>query len=329
MVSRTHIGPYKLVEPEAPSIGGMAQVYRADDPELPRSVAIKEPRPELINPDFLKAFKREAERTALLKHQNIVEVYTSALNETPPYLVLEYLPNSLEDLLVSEDTIPWETAVAFAIQVCDALDFAHKHVPAVIHQDIKPDNLLIAPTQKIKVADFGLAVALRSTPSFSEQENRGAGTPEYMAPEQFLEKVVDGRADIYALGVTLYECISGHPPFSGSYYALGRQHELSPLPELPKHIKIPPLLWEVILTATAKDPGDRYLTADTMADKLKEISTVASDVPQTQDLDKILMGLSDSLLTTIDSWPNVNNSHYEELIKAINRFQSSVQERGG
>ena len=102
---RTHIGDYELVDPENPLLGGMARVYQAQHPELPLVVAIKEPLPEYSTPEFLSVFKREAERTAELKHDNIVEVYDSGLTEDPPYLVLEWLPDSLYGLLEKEDRI--------------------------------------------------------------------------------------------------------------------------------------------------------------------------------------------------------------------------------
>ena len=155
---RTHIGRYELVDPEHDgSSGGMGTVYKAIHPDLQVEVAIKEPH--YIDPENNDEFRKEAQRTAQLRHSNIVEIYDADLDGGIPFLVMEFLPRSIHQILEEEGFLPWETAVSYCIQVCRALEYAHTRKPNVIHRDITPQNIFVTYDGYIKVIDFGIARA--------------------------------------------------------------------------------------------------------------------------------------------------------------------------
>lgn len=289
MELRQKIGDYELKDPSRFAEGGMARVYQATHPELPMTVAIKEPRPDCRTPDYISIFKTEAERTAQLKHDNIVEIHDSGLDEDPPFVVLEWLPDSVGQLLENETRISWQRAVNYAIQVCRALYFAHTQDPPLIHQDIKPDNLLRTPLETIKVSDFGLSYAIKTAESVPPIfDTKGGGTRSYQPAEQFYDSPVDARTDIYALGITLFECIAGYLPFQDdNEFKLFKLHENEPLPEFPDDAAVPYALKAIISTATAKDPDGRYADARTMGQALEALETTTQrEVGLQEELDR-------------------------------------------
>ena len=250
-MTRTHIGMYELIDPEDyGQSGGMGTVYKARHPDLGVDVAIKQPL--FLDPKDFEAFRLEAQRTAQLSHPHIVVIHDADLDPDSgiPYLVMEFLPRSVEELLDDEGPLPWERAVDLCIQSCRALNYAHTRKPNVVHRDIKPSNLLLTGDSLVKICDFGLALALSGSSSYRYAGL--TGTCYYMPPEQWRSEELDGRADIYALGITLYELLTGERPFQAlNYFLLGKEHESKPLPSFHHELQIPVPLQELVKRATA------------------------------------------------------------------------------
>ncbi len=196
--------------------GAMGTVYKARQLSLDRTVAVKFLSPHLArNEDLVRGFLQEARAAARLNHPNVVQVYDAGKEGAHYYISMEYLEKgTLENLLEKEKRIAAPRAVAMAIQAARALAFARQN--HIVHRDIKPANLFIATDDSIKVGDLGIATDLRAEKSEGASDSAGsAGSPHYMAPEQIRGGEVDHRADIYALGCTLYRFVSGTTPFSG------------------------------------------------------------------------------------------------------------------
>jgi serine/threonine-protein kinase len=194
--------------------GGMGAVYKATD-DLDRLVAIKILPPELgQDPEFRKRFKEEAKALARLDHSNIVRIYNLCHRDDLFYFVMEYAEKgNLRDRINKNAGIPYNEAIDITLQVCEGLQFAHEN--SVLHRDIKPENILVFAQSRVKVADFGIAKLLdpQRISSFHTESNRPMGTDGYMAPEQRrAEKDIDCRADIFSLGVVLYELLTGELP---------------------------------------------------------------------------------------------------------------------
>jgi serine/threonine-protein kinase len=241
--------------------GGMAIVYRGHDRQLDRVVAIKVPRPELARDrGFSEQFRREARTAARLSHPNVVAVYDSGEERGLPWIVMEHISGrTLRDLLDSQRRLSPETTAELLGPVADALD--HAHHAGVVHLDVKPENLLLT-SETVKVADFGLVRA-------AAQRGHGqalAATVHYCAPEVLRGGMVDGRADVYALGVVAWECVAGRPPFEGDARQVVAQHLGGRVPppsrvagELAEPFDV------AVLRATDPDPTRRYLRASDFA----------------------------------------------------------------
>ena len=258
------IGKYEILE--RVGRGGQGTVYRARDTGLDRIVAIKVLDQSVADdPGYLDALRREAQLAASLDHLNIVTVYALEVEGDIAYIVMEYVADSL-DRQIRSGRIPSRRAVEIAEQVCSGL--AHAHNLGVVHRDIKPANILLTATGEAKVTDFGIARAVVS--STRAPHTSAAGTYAYMPPEQWEENPpVDRRSDIYAVGVTLFEMLVGTVPFAGSsVIEMHRQHQQEPVPPLPRNIRAPSGLGDVIQKAMAKRPTLRFQTAREMADAL-------------------------------------------------------------
>jgi serine/threonine protein kinase len=263
-------GTYLVVEQIG--AGGMAQVYRALDPALGRSVAIKVLPPHLASdPEFVTRFRREASIVGTLLHPNILPVYMYGEQDGMLYIVMAYVPGgTLEELI--ESTLPERFELTRILQiigpVLDALDYAHKQ--GIVHRDLKPANILISPSGSPLVADFGIARLVME----SRQTRAGLamGTPQYMSPEQGLGQEVDGRSDIYSLGIILFQLLCGTVPFNGeTSFAIIHQHIYEPLPALePLRPGMPPDIELVVRKATAKRPADRYQFAGDLRQDLED-----------------------------------------------------------
>lgn len=264
--------------------GGMAEVHLADDLVLARPVAVKMLRADVLDATGRERFAREAQAVASLSHPGIVAVYDVGVESADglewPYIVMEYVPgHTLHQLVRSGPLVP-HRALRLTAGVLDAL--AHAHERGIIHRDIKPANVMISADDSVKVMDFGIARNVFTPGMTLTQTSMVVGTAEYLSPEQARGQQLDARTDLYSTGCLLYELLTGHPPFTGdSPLAIAYQH-LGDEPEPPSAAlpKPPAACDNVVLTALAKDPDERYATAWEMLaaidDIRRELGTVAS-----------------------------------------------------
>lgn len=255
--------------------GGMAQVHLGFDTRLSRIVAIKMLRTDLARDSiFQTRFRREAQAAASLNHPNIVAVYdTGEENVTTPdgstvsvpYIVMEYVEgHTVRDLLAGGAPVPIDEAVEIISGVLSALEYSHAH--GLVHRDIKPGNIMLTNTGKIKVMDFGIARALTDSQATMTQTNAVVGTAQYLSPEQAHGDPVDERSDLYSTGCVLFELLTGQPPFKGdSAVAVAYQH-VSEVPPTPSSITndVPDSIDRVVMKALAKKREDRYASAEEM-----------------------------------------------------------------
>jgi tetratricopeptide (TPR) repeat protein/tRNA A-37 threonylcarbamoyl transferase component Bud32 len=261
-----NLGPYRLLEQLG--AGGMATVYKAYHAAMDRYVAIKVlPQHLARDPNFRARFQQEARVIARLEHRHILPVYDVAEEDSIPYLVMRYTDGGdLNGLLAGRPTLG--RMVELVAQVAEALGYAHRQ--GVIHRDVKPANVLIGRDGDALLADFGIAKIYENTLQLTGEGNM-VGTPAYMAPEQLQGKHVDARTDIYALGVVLYQILTGECPFvAETPLAVAMMHIHNPL-RPPRQLKsdIPEPIERVILRAMAKDPQDRFQTAEDLAEALR------------------------------------------------------------
>ena len=262
--------------------GGMAQVWRGTDEVLRRAIAVKILHPHLAaDATFVTRFRHEAIAVARLSHPAIVNVYDTCSDNGIEAIVMELVRgHTLRDRLDEGPIDPW-AAANIAAQVAGALDVAH--AAGLVHRDIKPANILLSEDGRVKVGDFGIAKAAESADL--TQEGSFVGTAKYLAPEQVESKPVDGRTDLYSLGIVLYEMLCGRVPFEGdssSATALARLHQ-DPIP--PRRIRpgIPRSLEAITMRLLARSPDARYATASDVRAEL--LSAGADDRATGQDVD--------------------------------------------
>src|SRR6187397_1144977 len=243
--------------------GGMADVYLAEDEELGRRVAIKILNDRHANDEsFVERFRREAKNAAGLSHPNIVSIYDRGEAEGTYYIAMEFLDGrSLKELIVGRGPAPVKIAIDYARQILAAVGAAHRH--GIVHRDIKPHNVLVGGEGRLKVTDFGIA---RSGASEMTEAGSIIGTAQYLSPEQAKGAPVDQTSDLYSVGVVLYELLTGEVPFTGDTPVEIAMKHLSQTPEPPssKRHDVPPDLDKIVLRALAKDPADRYGSAEEM-----------------------------------------------------------------
>lgn len=248
--------------------GGMADVYAAEHEQLGRPLAAKVMHAHLARDEEMRLrFRREAEAASRLVHPLICTPIDYGESGEVVYLMLPYLGGGcLADDLTRDRTVPAIRSAVIASQVATALDYAHRH--GVVHRDVKPDNVLFDDDGNAMLTDFGIATARfhgRLTAG-----GRAMGTPHYMAPEQAMGKTLDGRADLYALGVMLYECLVGFPPFDGADgYSIGFKHvHEKPVSLTDVDSRIPAGLADIVMRCLEKSATDRYQTGQALADAL-------------------------------------------------------------
>src|SRR5919109_2943064 len=257
--------------------GGMANVYLAEDEDLGRRVAIKILNDRYANDElFVERFRREAKSAASLSHPNIVSIYDRGEAEGTYYIAMEVIEGrSLKELILTRGALPVDTAIGYAKQLLEALRFAHRH--GIIHRDIKPHNVLVSADQhvkanepRLKVTDFGIA---RHGASQMTEAGSIMGTAQYLSPEQARGAPVTAASDLYSAGVVLYEMLTGKVPFTGdSAIEIAMKH-VNELPTPPSRLRseIPPELDQIVLRALAKEPEDRYQTADDFIEDLERV----------------------------------------------------------
>ena len=259
------LGPYTLVEPLGS--GGMASVFKAYEPGLDRHVALKILMGRR-DARFIERFEREARVIAKLEHPGIVPIFSFGIasEERLPRMAMRLVAGGTLDTLIEAGRLDAGDTVTLIRQVADALDYAHAH--GVVHRDVKPQNVLLDERGRVYLADFGIA---RDTEGQSQLTKTGMinGTPEYMSPEQATGIRVDGRADVYSLGVVAYKCLVGRTPFDGTNpVAVLMQHVSQPPPEPPPEL-VPASLVAPVMKALEKEPADRWSSAGELASALE------------------------------------------------------------
>lgn len=259
--------------------GGMARVFLAHDRLLAREVAVKILRPDAAaDPAFAERFKREARAAAALNHPNVVSIYDWGTQNGVDYLVMEYVPGeNLREVLLERGRLPEIEVLEIGAQVAAALEAAHRR--GFIHRDVKPHNVLLDPDGRAKVTDFGIVRATGVTQLTSA--NAVCGTVQYLSPEQAMGKSMDQRSDLYSLGVVLYQLLTGEVPFHGDspvVVALQHVHE-APLAPRRAEPAISPATEAVVLKALAKNPTDRYQTAQEMGLALQHARRLLVEAP--------------------------------------------------
>ncbi len=286
----TTLGKYRILAPLGH--GGMAHVYLAHQENLDREVAIKVLSPwYAADRNFVERFNLEARLVARLSHPNIVTIHDFSEQNGHLYIVMQLVDGGTLKQLLDRLRDPSSSANQHGQGVIGAMDvleanrifqqlasaLAYAHEKGIIHRDIKPVNVLMDRTKRPILSDFGIAKVLASTKELT-RPGAGVGTPEYMSPEQCKGEQVDGRADIYALGIMLYESLTGRTPFIGDNYpAIAHSHiyETPPDPRIFNRL-IPPSVSDVILTALQKKPERRYQHASDIAKALERAVQVGS-----------------------------------------------------
>lgn len=245
--------------------GGMAKVFLGTDTVLGRTVAVKVLAPQFADDDgFVQRFRREAQAAASIGHPHIVSVFDTGSDDGVHYIVMEYVEGrTLAEFLAGGGRILPDRAIDIAMDVCQALEAAHAR--GVIHRDIKPGNIMLNPRGEVKVTDFGIA-RVTTTADTVAQTAAILGTASYLSPEQAQGQPVDARSDLYSLGCVVYEMVTGRPPFLGdSPVAVASKQVLEqPVPPSKLNSDVTPDLDAVILRALAKNPANRYQSAEEM-----------------------------------------------------------------
>jgi serine/threonine-protein kinase len=271
--------------------GGMAEVYRARDLRLDRTVAVKTLRADLARDQTFQArFRREAQSAASLNNPSIVAVYDTGedlTDGTPvPFIVMEFVDGrTVRDLLIEGHRLLPERTLEIVSGVLRALEYSHQ--AGIVHRDIKPGNVMVTRNGDIKVMDFGIARAMSDTQATMTQTAQVIGTAQYLSPEQARGERVDARSDLYSTGCLMYELLTGRPPFTGdSPVAIAYQHvRENPVPPSRLDPSLPPWADSIVLKAMAKPPGDRYQSAAEMNADIQRAASgmqVAAAMPPTR-----------------------------------------------
>jgi serine/threonine protein kinase len=268
----SQIDSYRIEGPISRS--GMASIFRAVDVRDNRVVALKVPHPDMeADPILFDRFKREADIGERLLHPMVMRVYGGE-KRSRIYMVMEWCDGKLLREILAEGRIPQDRAIRIAIKVLDALDYIHEQ--GVIHRDLKPENIMVDANDNIKLIDFGIAGDSAARRLTYANFTATLGTADYISPEQVRGKRGDGRTDIYSMGVTLYEMLTGRLPFSGSSAMQVMNDRLlnHPMPPTIAERSISPQLQEVLYRALERDPQNRYANAREFAHDLQHLDQV-------------------------------------------------------
>ena len=251
--------------------GAMGIVYQAHDPEIGRSIAVKVLREDRMTTEaFVQRFLKEARAIGRLSHPNIVTVYDIGQDRGTVYIAMEFLEGEPLDKVIERKKFGFEEIVDLGLQMGEALHYAHQR--GIVHRDVKPSNIIIQPTGRIKITDFGIAHIEDPTASIQTQAGEILGTPAYMSPQQATSQPLDGRSDLFSLGVILYELATGARPFLGKslaaiFHSVTHDH---PPPPADINPEVPLNLSQIIMKCLNKDPEERYATGEALAEDLKK-----------------------------------------------------------
>ena len=308
LINTVFDGRYRIVR--RLGSGGMANVYLAEDEELGRRVAIKILNDRHASDDsFVERFRREAKNAAGLSHPNIVSIYDRGEAEGTYYIAMEYLEGrSLKDRIVAEGPLPIAAAIECVRQILRAVGFAHRS--GIVHRDIKPHNVMLAQEgseRRYKVTDFGIS---RTSASQMTEAGSIVGTAQYLSPEQARGAAVDQRSDLYSVGIVLFELLTGKLPFNGETPLEIAMKHLSEIPKSPstRRPEVPPDLDMVVLRALAKDPADRFESAEEMDAELSRVAAGSGVTAETAEAATAVLagaGLAESAPTMISRRPVV------------------------
>jgi hypothetical protein len=306
--------------------GGMAEVYSAFDRTLGRTVALKVLHQGLAADHRAVArFRREARAVAALAHPNIVSIYDVGIDGQTPFMVMELVDGEpLSTVVWREGPLAFERTVRIGSDVAEALAFAHDR--GIVHRDVKPGNVMVGPTGHVKVLDFGIARAMHWTPL--TEGGPIQGTAEYVSPEQVRGLALDGRSDIYSLGVVLYEMLAGHPPFRGDTpVAVAFQHlEQAPRPLRTIRPGVPPAVESIVARCLAKKQRRRYQHAARLAEDLR---TAAGDLREPEPA-RVALPVTHEVIpadTASLPVPATNPAGDETLPRRIERARSRTRKR--
>jgi serine/threonine-protein kinase len=256
--------------------GGMSEVWSATDLRLGRTVAIKFLRDDIDDPAARSRIEDEARAAARLSHPNIVSVYDAGEHAERPFVVMELADSrSLADLIREEGNLSPDGARAIGMQVLSAL--AAAHAQGIVHRDVKPANILVSEDGTVKLADFGIAKSLTAASAGLTVAGQVMGTPSYLSPEQASGQPAEPRSDLYALGIVLFEALTGRPPYEGDTpMAVVSAHAHAPVPDIRTTLPdVPEGFARIIDRALSKDPNDRYADATSMAIALEAADSEA------------------------------------------------------
>jgi serine/threonine protein kinase len=252
--------------------GSMGVVYQAHDPQIDRLVALKVLRQDrLTSEDFVRRFLKEAKAIGRLSHPNIVTVYDVGEDQGTVYLAMEFLEGAPMNKVVEERKLGPEEVVRLGIQVAETLEYAHKK--GIVHRDVKPSNIIVQTDGQIKITDFGIAHIEDPSASVQTQAGEILGTPAYMSPEQVVSRPVDGRSDLFSLGIILYELSTGRRPFGGDSLASVFNAITQETPSPPSKVNpaLSASLSQIIMKCLRKIPDERFESGMTLAEALKGI----------------------------------------------------------
>ena len=261
-------GRYEITE--LIGVGGMADVYKANDLLENRVVAVKILKNEFAdNEDFVRRFRNESKAIAVLSHPNIVKVFDVGFSDKLQFIVMEYIDGiTLKEFMEQQGVLKWKDTVHFIIQILKALQHAHDR--GIVHRDIKPQNIMLFPDGQIKVMDFGIA-------RFAREEgktisDKAIGSVHYISPEQARGDITDEKSDIYSVGVMMYEMLTGVKPFDADNPVTVALMHMQNEPKMPREINdsIPEGLEEIVVRAMQKDPSKRYQSASEMIKDIEE-----------------------------------------------------------